>query len=309
MSLLKAAIVGRQKLPVLMVLYGVDGIGKSTFAAGAPDPFYIDPEKGSRSLDVARATNTDTWESVTQWLNALLTDPHSHKTLVIDSIDHLEHMLHRSICAKYSVATVELAAGGYGKGHSEAFNEWAKFLDLLAAIRDKRGMNIILIAHSQVVQFNDPTTEVAYFRYELKLHESKAVSVRALFREKVDMVLFANYVVYSKGEGKEARGLSERVRKIWTERSASHDAKNRFDLPYELPFPKDGAYDLVMSAIEKAAPKSEKEVNEEIERLLKLVPDAALIAKVRENMKGANSILLGKILAKLKGVTNGTQAG
>lgn len=303
MSLLSTVSSGRIKQPIFALLYGVDGIGKSTFAAGAPDPIFIGPENGTANLDVTRAPNVHTWEQLILWLSELKTENHKYKTVVIDTLDHVEPMLYRAICAKYNAKSIEQAAGGYGKGYKEALTEWQNFIHLLESLRQAKQMNVVLLAHSAVVQFNDPTTEAAYSRYELKLHESANVSVRALFREKVDMVLFANYVVFSKGEGKEARGVTERERRIWTERSASFDAKNRFNLPYDLPFPQHGAWDVLTKAIDRAEPPSEEKLKTEIMALTKLVKDEATVKKIMELTEGANTVKLGKILAQLREVT------
>ena len=40
--------------PVKVVLYGPEGIGKSTFAAKFPSPVFIDTEGGTKKLNVNR---------------------------------------------------------------------------------------------------------------------------------------------------------------------------------------------------------------------------------------------------------------
>ena len=47
--------------PVKVVLYGPEGIGKSTFASHFPDPVFIDTEGGTKRLNVARLPQPTSW--------------------------------------------------------------------------------------------------------------------------------------------------------------------------------------------------------------------------------------------------------
>jgi len=94
-------------------------------------------------------------------------------------------------------------------------------------------MNIILIAHAQIKTFADPAQPTGYDRYQLKLNEKAA----AVLREAVECVLFATYettVVKEKGD-KKGRGVGDGERVMYTERRPAFDAKNHFDLPFEMP--------------------------------------------------------------------------
>jgi len=234
MSMLGRVTKGVQESPHLILLYGADGVGKSTFAAGAPNPIFLGTEKGTMNLDVARFPTPRNWEEVLAAVKELGEANHDFKTLVIDTLDWLEPIIYEHICDEYGTSSIEKAAGGYGKGYRDAFNEAVKLRDSLSFIREAKNMNIILLAHSKVTTFEDPATEHGYSRYELKLQESASVSMRAMWGEYVDSVLFCNFQTYSKGEGKGARGITTRERKMWTERDAAFDAKNRFGLPFEM---------------------------------------------------------------------------
>jgi DNA polymerase III delta prime subunit len=234
MSMLASVTRGKLRLPHLLLLYGPDGVGKSTFGSQAPSPIFLGPEKGTMNLDVARFPTPKSWQDVIQALDELANLSHEYKTLVIDTLDWLEPLCYAAICKKYETNSIEKAAGGYGKGFREAFNEMVDFRHRLSFLRESKRMNIILLAHSKVTTFEDPTTEHGYSRYELKLQEGASVSIRAMWREYVDAVLFCNFETFSKGEGKQARGITTRERKMWTERDAGFDAKNRFGLPFEM---------------------------------------------------------------------------
>ena len=54
----------RGKIPCAkkVIVYGPEGIGKSTFAAQFPDPLFIDTEDGTKDMDVARTPAPSSWE-------------------------------------------------------------------------------------------------------------------------------------------------------------------------------------------------------------------------------------------------------
>jgi hypothetical protein len=211
-----------------VLIYGPDGVGKSTFAANAPDTIFLGPESGTNHLDVSRLPVPDTFNDVLADLEELRKDPHDYKTLAVDSLDWLEPLLYQQICKDYGVKSIELAAGGYGKGYVELVERWKAFIGAVDKLRNERKMNIILIAHSTVVTFNDPLTASPYDRYELKLYKKSS----PIFREWVDAVLFANFQIFTKKDGSNVVG--DGVRVMYTERRPGWDAKNRMGLPLLL---------------------------------------------------------------------------
>jgi hypothetical protein len=230
MSLLSKVSKGIIKKPHLVLIAGVDGVGKSSFAAQAPNPIFIGSEDGTNNLDVTRFPSMSKWSDVELALNELLTTDHEYKTLVVDSLDWLEPVLYQHICDKYNVKSIELAAGGYGKGYVESLNEWIKFNKILMRLREEKLMNIILIGHTEIVKFSDPTNQSDYDRFQLKLYKKSA----ALFREFVDSVLFANFETFAKKDGNKTRAYGDGVRVMFTERRPGFDAKNRFGLPFQM---------------------------------------------------------------------------
>jgi len=298
MSMLANVTKGKLKLPHLLLLYGPDGVGKSTFGSQAPNPIFIGPEKGTMNLDVARFPTPKTWEDMLAALDELANENHSYKTLVVDTLDWIEPLVYGFICKKYETNSIEKAAGGYGKGYREAFNEILEFRHKLSFLRENKNINIILLAHSKVATFEDPTTEHGYSRYELKLQDAANVSMRAMWREYVDAVLFCNFETFSKGEGKQARGVTTRDRKIWTERDAGFDAKNRFGLPFEMPLDFH-AYNAAVNST------PEEKVEDVVSRIMKLtikITDESLKTKVLEQVEkfAKNQTQLTKIEERLK---------
>lgn len=292
-SLMKKITKGKIKKPHLVLIYGPDGCGKSTFAAQAPNPIFLGSEEGTNNLDVSRFPPIRDWDQILSALNELATEKHDFKTLAIDSLDWLESILHHKICERHNVRSIELASGGYGKGYVESVNEWGKMCQILSSLRDKVGMNIILIGHSEVIRFSDPTTQSEYDRYQLKLYKKSA----ALLREFVDAVLFANFEIFAKKDGLKTRAYGDGARVLYTERRPGFDAKNRFGLPFQVPL----AWADYEAAVESGNPQDPTILKAAILNMLNDVRDEDLKRKVIETVEkaGTNGLQLEAIKNKL----------
>lgn len=281
---------GKIKKPHLLLIYSADGVGKSTFGAQAPNPIFIGAESGSDNLDVARFPAPQKWSDIGDALNELATTKHSYKTVVIDSLDWAEPLLYQEICTQYGVKSIELAAGGYGKGYLLAVTEWQKLCRALSAVRDS-GMNVILIAHSEVIKFNDPQTQTEYDRFVLKLYKKSS----AVLREFVDSVLFANFVIYPKKEGQKTQHYGDGARVIYTERRPGFDAKTRFSIPPSIPL----SWDDYARAVEAGGEGGPDKVRQDILAMAAEMADQALKAAVLETTEKA-----GGDLIKLEAIRN-----
>lgn len=237
MSLAKVT-KGKQKKPHRVVGYGPEGIGKSSFAAGAPAPIFLPLEDGTNHLDVARFPKAETWKEAREAIRTLINEKHSYETLVVDTLDALEALLWRHMCERDKFADEkqktplrDIESYGYGKGYTKALEDWRGFLKDLEALSAK-GVHIILLAHSQVKSFKNPAGE-DYDRYELKLHQKAS----GLIKEWAESVLFMNYETFAKKDPgtKRVKAFDNGARLIFTERRAAYDAKHRGNLPESLP--------------------------------------------------------------------------
>jgi hypothetical protein len=222
--------ISRGRIPsaARLALYGPEGVGKSTLAAGFPEPVFLDTEGGTARLDVARFLRPRTWADVLAAINHLLTAAHGHQTLIIDSIDWLEKILVDEVCRKASKEGLE--DFGYGKGLVYLAEEYARFLALLEKLRD-RGLHVVLVGHSTIRKFEAPDAAGSYDRYELKLTKQ----VAALTKEWVDALLFVNFVTKTAEKDGKLRAIGGRERVIHTTHTAAWDAKNRYGLDDKLP--------------------------------------------------------------------------
>jgi hypothetical protein len=248
MSLLKQVTRGVKSRPHFVLLYGVDGVGKSTFGATAPAPIFLGPEDGYGTLDVARFPTPRTWADVKAAVGELAIEAHDYKTLIIDSVDWIEPLVWAHVCRENQAKAIEQVGGGFGKGYVYAREQWQEFIRGLQALRQK--MNIIAIAHAEVKTVHDPHENESYDRYQVKLN-AKAADI---WREAVDCVFFANYEVnFSKEKGaRKAKAFGDGRRIMFTERRPAFDAKNRFDLPFQM----DLSWEAFASAAAKSKPVS-----------------------------------------------------
>lgn len=211
-----------------LALYGPEGVGKTSLAAGFPEPVFIDTEGGTSHLDVARFSRPRAWAELVAAINHLLTADHGHKTLVVDSIDWAEKLLIEEVCRKANKDGLE--DFGYGKGLVYLAEEFARFLALLEKLRE-RGVHVVLVGHSTIRKFEAPDAAGSYDRYELKLSKQ----VAALVKEWVDSLLFVNFVTKVTEKDGKQRAVGGRERVIHTTHTAAWDAKNRYGLDDKLP--------------------------------------------------------------------------
>jgi len=222
-------IRGKQNNPQKVVIYGPEGVGKTSLAAQFPRPLFIDTEGSTGNYDVARMPRPTSGAMLIQQIQWAKGNPQEFDTLVIDTADWAERLLINDLLAKNKKTGIE--DFGYGKGYTYAAEEFGRFLNLLEDVR-ATGKHIVLTAHATIKKFEQPDEIGAYDRWELKL--SKQAS--PMLKEWGDLVLFVNYKTFvnkvdDKGTTKAAGG--QRV--MYTAHRPAWDAKNRHGLPDELP--------------------------------------------------------------------------
>ena len=215
---LKRVMRGKVALPPRVVIYGFEGVGKSSFAAGAPNVLFLDANKGSLQLDVARVF-VDTWAETYDWLAAVESDEVKCDNVVLDVVSDFERLSHAHL---FPGTTISKYEGGFNKGDDVAVMEWQRLLYHLERVWLK-GKGIILVSHATVKKFEDPTGP-GYERFELAARKPLA----HLLRGWADYVLFAREEVIRAAEkNKPVKATTTGERWLYTRRTPAYDAKAR----------------------------------------------------------------------------------
>ena len=221
---------GKLETPVRAVIYGSEGIGKSTLASQMPEPLFIDIEGGTAQLDVMRIDTPTSWPMLTSEVDYIRDHPDLCKTLVIDTADRAQALCEAALLLETGVDSIEKVGGGYGKGYSMLLEKFRK--DLLYRLDEviARGINVVLLAHA-VMRKQESPDDPPFDRWELNLSKKLAPEVRAW----ADLLLFCNFRVMAIEENgrTKAKGTAKRI--MYANHRPTFDAKNRYGLPDEMP--------------------------------------------------------------------------
>lgn len=230
-----------------VLLYGVQGLGKTTFGATFEKPILVRTEDGAGAIDSPAFPLINSYADMVAVINTLH-GVHGFKSLVIDSLDWLEPLVWAETCRLNGQDNIE--SFGYGKGYLAADSQWRFLMGGIDSLRITKGMTLVLIAHTEIKTFQSPEVD-PFDRYQIKLHKRAF----GLWQEWADMVLFTNYKTRIEtaeaGFNKEAkRGVGTGERIIYTEERPAFLAKNRWGLPPEVYIGQDktwSAFHVVLS--------------------------------------------------------------
>lgn len=229
MNITKGKIDRAQKV----ILYGPEGVGKTSLASQFPEPLFIDTEGSTGHIDVARMDKPTSWTFLFQQID-YVKQHRPCKTLVIDSVDWAERLAIEFVISRANKESI--TSFGYGEGFIQLEETFGKFLNKLSDLIDV-GINVVLTAHTKIIKFEQPDEMGAYDRWELKLGNKTTAKTSSLAKEWADMVLFLNYKTFSvatddKGKKHKAQGG---IRTVYATHHPAWDAKNRHGLPDEFP--------------------------------------------------------------------------
>jgi hypothetical protein len=223
---------GCKKRGYVITIYGMPGIGKTTWANKAELPIIADIDKGCAHINCT-SVESNSWndlQNIVKWFKTQV----DFQTLIIDTIDKLEPQLWRHVCLDRKEPWKSIESPGYGKGYAEAVEYWTKFLDEIKAIADS-GKNIIFTSHNMIKSYSSPDSE-AYDRYQLAIHHKAADQ----FFNSMDAVIFCQYEQFvQKNKSGEFVGSTTKERIAICGESITAQCKNRFGMPEKLPFDED----------------------------------------------------------------------
>lgn len=275
--MLENVTTGKQIGPQIHTIAGSNGVGKTTWAASFPKVLVIDLEKGSLHLDVKRipADKVPTLEAFRSLIRELLDSKHDYQTVVIDSVESLEGLIAVGVCLEGKVGSIELYDGGYGKGYTRTREIMREIMMDLQSLQT-RGITSILVAHTQIKTVTDPTNNQSYDRVIMRCNDKMAAVVRDLS----DNVFYATYKVFTTEQKGKTRAFGDGQRVMLTQWRPGFDAKNRLELPLELPL----SYDAFIEACGQPTASDTASIVSDIQAMAEKV-DAKLKASVHEQIK------------------------
>lgn len=292
---LQAVTTGKVVEPIFGIVYGDEGVGKTTLGAGLPKVIFGGPESAKR-FNVARLPAPKSFSEYLDQLKELRDEDHGFMSHCLDSLDWLELLLFDEIKKSQGQKSIEDCFGGYGKWVNGVVAYWKQAIDLMQELRDKKKMHILILSHYQIKKFDNPMTQLPYDRYMMKLSNEKH---SALWREAVDFVMLATYDVQSYSSDKNAkkgRGLNGEARVVYTEKRASHDAKNRLGLPFRMPLD----ITQILAKINETDGEKLKTVQADYQEMLKEIQDPELKKKAEDQYNLKKDNLEALILVKNK---------
>jgi len=229
--------------PIIATLFGESGMGKTTLAAMFPAPVFIRTEDGTASIadhpdallfPVAQSTQ-DVFDSI----EALATQEHDRKTLVIDSVTQFEKLATREILddePNPKAKNMAAAHGGYGKAFGMLDKKHQDLREAVEWLATDRGMNVVFLAHATVEELDLPDVD-KYSRYTIQLHKNRQYDCVHHYANNVDLVAFIRLKTNVRGtDGGKKRALSDGEREIICFPVASNVSKNRFGITAPIPF-------------------------------------------------------------------------
>lgn len=286
---------GRVVVPLKVLVYGAEGVGKSTFAAQAPKPLFVDLGRGSYELDVSRVEPND-FDETLGWIE-YATAREDVGSIVLDDLSRLEAHITAKVLGPNSTESLSSYGGGYGKGDDAALQKWRELLGALD--RASAVKHVVLVGHALIKPFSSPTGE-AYDKFELALRPKPAGSIK----QWVNYCLFARAEVSTRVHEKTRRTIGEAtgLRYLYTDNSAAYDAKHRGHIPPRLPL----SWQAFADAVSADRTSCEEKIAT-IDALLKEVKDSDTRTKAAAATKAAakDSTQLAAIIGRLNTIIEG----
>lgn len=261
---------GRIASPIKALIYADEGVGKSTFAAGAPKPIFVSFDNRTNHLDVARL-KPKSWDETLSAIHLIEREGQEYATVVLDPLGWLETFCHTKVTGDPTVG-IDSFDGGYGRGANAALAHWRILIDALDRLWEQ-GKNILLVAHTEVKSFDDPRGP-KFDRYQVSMKQSAA----GRFRQWADYVIFAEIETIAKKASANGsmKGVSTERRIAHLKPHGAYNAKFSGSGPAQI--------DLSWRAFEEAitaSPKKAQALRDRIFAIAAEIGDDVVTAKLK----------------------------
>lgn len=222
--------------PIICTITGDPGTGKTRLAATFPNPIFIRAEDGMKSIPMDIRPPAfpllSKVDNLWQQLTGLITEDHEYKTLVIDSVTQLETLFTECIIENdpKKPKSLTTALGGYGAGYGALSGMHGRVRKAAGILNEKKGMNIVFIAHSETTTIELPDSE-PYTRYELRIHKKSSQH----YTDNVDLVGHLKLETFTRGDGERKKAVSTDGRILIVKSAAAQVSKNRLSITEDLP--------------------------------------------------------------------------
>jgi len=244
---------GKEPKPPKILVHATHGVGKSSLGASAPSPIFIQTEDGLAEIDTAKFPVCQDFNEFMNYMMLLYKEEHEYKTLIVDSLDWLERLVHKQVCKDMEIN--DISDAGYGAGYSHALSMFERVINGLSKLRDDKNMSIVILAHSHVKPYANPIGE-DYDRHTIKCRDK----VSDMFNEFVDMIGYLHMKTTTTTEQKgfaeqtKAVGGSERI--LSCQPHAAFESKNRYGITSDIAIPAVNGFGKIIEAIKKSRGES-----------------------------------------------------
>lgn len=237
---MKLKVTRKTSAPPRVVLYGPEGIGKTTFGAESENPIFVCTEDGATEVPVDKLefedgrSKAETWAEFLAAVKLIADEEHDYETIVVDTWNYAVSMAAKHVCDHaFGGSWSKFLAYGGNQGWPATVEEVKPALIAFDKCR-ARGMTVILLAHDGTQSVKNPI-QGDYNRFAGDMDKRVWNSVA----QWSDVVGHADYkydVVETRdaqGNTKKGRALGGTTRVVQWHGTAAEAAKNR--VGYEMP--------------------------------------------------------------------------
>ena len=190
----KPNVVTADPVSKIWLFYGEMGTRKTSVACSFPDHLLIAYDIGYKFINGANALPVQNWNDFKSAVRQLNNDKNKErfKTVIIDTAGKAYQACYKFMCNQMGVSD-PAEAGKYGIGWKKIRDEFETTIYSIAQM----GYGVIMLAHSDEVEKEDPTTKQKYIQTKIDTDRRPEIIIKQM----------ADFVFYLHKEAHETTGL------------------------------------------------------------------------------------------------------